>query len=332
MAEISKITLPSGTTYDLKDAVARQQAAGGIHLVGVTTTELVDEATTNPITVNGSSYTAQNQDAVFYGKKEFVFDGTKWHEFGDMSGLGDLARKNTASGTYKPTGNISQPTFTGKSTTFTGTYEPSGNVSVTTNTTENKTATVTTASGTATYTPDGEITKPQFTGTPSDLDITVEESATGNYEPKGQVSAPTISVKTAGATTTVHSITDVGTLPSLTTTVSGETLTIGFNQGTLPTKGSAQTVKSGDAAYQASQPNFSGTKVQIGGTTTADGDVSAPDFEGTAVRLVTGNIAVPSSYTASFSGSSATISVSGTPNAEVSAPNFSGDTATITVS
>ena len=25
--------------------------------------------------------------AVFYGKKEFVFDGTKWHEFGDLTGL-----------------------------------------------------------------------------------------------------------------------------------------------------------------------------------------------------------------------------------------------------
>lgn len=60
---------------------------GGIVLVGETTTALIDGATTNPITVNGQSYTAQSNDAVIYGNKEFLFDGTKWHEFGDLSGL-----------------------------------------------------------------------------------------------------------------------------------------------------------------------------------------------------------------------------------------------------
>ena len=33
MAEISKITLPSGTTYDLKDATARQMISQGITFV-----------------------------------------------------------------------------------------------------------------------------------------------------------------------------------------------------------------------------------------------------------------------------------------------------------
>lgn len=61
--------------------------SGGIILVGETTTALTDNATTNPITINGSSYTAQPNDAVIYGNKEFLFDGTKWHEFGDLSGL-----------------------------------------------------------------------------------------------------------------------------------------------------------------------------------------------------------------------------------------------------
>ena len=69
MPDISKITLPSGTTYNIKDEVARQTAAGGIQLRGVTTTALTDEATTNPIKINGNNYTAVNQDAVFYGKK-----------------------------------------------------------------------------------------------------------------------------------------------------------------------------------------------------------------------------------------------------------------------
>lgn len=119
MPEISKITLPSGVTYDIKDTTARATAAGSIQLKGSTTTPLTDEATTNPITINGNSYTAVNQDAVFYDKKEFVFDGTKWHEFGDMSGLGDLAYEDSASGTYTPAGTVSTPTITVTPTTTT---------------------------------------------------------------------------------------------------------------------------------------------------------------------------------------------------------------------
>lgn len=122
MAEISQITLPSGTTYDLKDTVARQAAAGGIQLKGTTTTALTDESTTNPITINGESYTAVNQDAVFYGKKEFVFDGTMWHEFGDMSGLGELATKDSASGSFTPAGTVSAPTISTGTAGTTGTF------------------------------------------------------------------------------------------------------------------------------------------------------------------------------------------------------------------
>lgn len=33
MADISKITLPSGNTYDIKDAVARQMISGGVSFI-----------------------------------------------------------------------------------------------------------------------------------------------------------------------------------------------------------------------------------------------------------------------------------------------------------
>ena len=33
MAEISKITLPSGNTYDIKDATARQMISGGVSFI-----------------------------------------------------------------------------------------------------------------------------------------------------------------------------------------------------------------------------------------------------------------------------------------------------------
>lgn len=185
MADISKITLPSGQSYDLKDAQARSDIAdiqraisGGIHFRGETTTALTDGATTNPITINGNSYTAVSGDLVLYDEKEFLFDGTKWIEMGDLSLLGTLAYK---------------------------------------------------------------------------------DSASGSFTPAGSVSAPNIAVATAGGTTTVNSITAVGTLPAYTATVANETLTMTWNAGTLPTKGADTVVKTTDAAYSASQPTFTGT-------------------------------------------------------------------------
>ena len=275
MADISQIKLPNGTTYNIKDANARERIEAlesFTTYLGVTTTALTDGATTNPITINGQNVTAQSGNIVLYGNQEFIFDGTHWNQFGDLSSLGSLAYKNTASGSFTPAGTVSQPSFTGDTMNSTGSFTPAGSVKLANS---NKTAAVSAAeSGAVTYTPDGTV------------------------------AAPTISVKTAGTTTTVNSITAVGTLPNY--TVSGEVLTL--TQGTLPTKGKNQTVKTGDAAYQA----------------------TAPEFTGTGVRLVTGNISVPSS--ASFSGTAGAVSVSGTPSGTVSQPTFTGTTGSVTVS
>ena len=264
MADISKITLPNGTTVNLKDAAARADIAdlqnaiiGGVTFEGETTTALTDGSTTSTITINGSTVTAAKGNLVVYGGKEFVFDGTKWIEMGDLSLIGDLGWKDSASGSYTPAGSVSQPSFTGSSMTSTGNFTPSGTVTIS------------------------------------------KGSGTANYTPEGSVAAPTISVSSAGATTTVNSITAVGTLPALTTTVANETLTIGFDQGTLPTKGADTTVKTGDAAYSASAPAFTGTGAELKAT---------------------------------FSGTQGSVSVSGTPEGSVSKPSFSGTAATITVS
>lgn len=397
---ISKITLPNGTTYDIKDAQARddiaaieQAIAGGVTFMGETTTALTDGATTNPITINGNSVTAIKGYLVVSNSKEFVFDGTKWIELGDLSALGALAWKDSVSatytpagtvskptftgsssnvtitatdntnGNYQPKGTVSQPTFTGSATTSTGNFTPAGSVSVSTNATSNKTATVSAAaSGTTTYTPGGTVTQPTFSGsamtstgdfTPAgtvalsntNQTTTVSKtSGTATYTPEGSVAAPTISVKTAGTTTTVNSITAVGTLPSLTTTVANENLTLGWDAGTLPTKGSNTTVKTGDAAYEATAPaftgtgarlvtgnisvpssaTFTGTEAEVSVSGTPSGTVSQPTFSGTAVRLVTGNIPVPSTYTATFTGTQGEVSVSGTPSGTVSQPTFTG--------
>jgi len=311
---ISTITLPNSQTYDIKDAKARADIAsitgtivGGMHFIGVSSTAITDGGTEDP-TINSEEYQMNgNTDAgaiVIYDEYEFVWNGSNWQEFGSSSNLKAMAYAETASATfqpqgtvskpsflgqqssvsitattgnqnsnYTPAGTVSQPTFSNGSVTASGTFTPAGSVSVSTNTVTNKKAAVSPTTGTATYTPSGSVT------------------------------APTISVASAGTTTTVNSITNVGSLPSWGATVTGENLTISWSQGTLPTKGSDTTVKTGDASYSA----------------------SAPTFSGDAVRLETGNIEVPSTYSASFTGTAdQAISVSGTATGTVSQPTFTG--------
>lgn len=289
MADISKITLPTGSTYNIKDQQARDDISaiqtaisGGVTFMGETSTALTDGSTTTSIVINSATITAVKGYLVVYNNKEFVFDGTKWIEMGDLSLIGDLGWKDSASTTYQPSGTVTKPLFTGESSTVTitatdntsGNYQPKGDVNFTN---ENKTAAVSSTSGTATYTPAGTIV------------------------------APIISVSAAGSTTTVNSITSIGTLPSFGATVSNETLTLSFDSGTLPSKSANITVKTGDATYQA----------------------SAPTFSGTGVRLVTGNISVPTS--ASFVGTKTQLSGTTTASGSVSQPTFTGTQATITV-
>lgn len=298
---LSQIKLPTGNVYDLKDAQAREDietlraaVAGGTKFLGITQTALTDGASGASITIDGESITPSNGDIAFYGTKEFIFSETdnKWHELGSTEDFGDLAFQNSASTTYQPQGTVSQPTFTGASITSTGTFTPTGDITFTT---QNQTATVSAASGTATYTP------------------------------QGQVSAPTISVVTAGTTTTIKNPTAetvaktvVAAAPGATApannivyySVANETLSLyqlGYTTGASITTDNVA-VKTGDATYEA----------------------AAPSFTGTGVRLVTGNISVPASAT--FAGDTGNISVTGTTDGTVSQPTFTGTSETITVS
>lgn len=117
MADISKISIPvdgSTQTFNIKDETARAAIAGGTSFAGITTTALYDGATTASISVDGESVTAVNGMMAIYNNKEFVYasSDSKWHEFGDLSSLGSLASKNSASGSYTPAGTVSKPTAT----------------------------------------------------------------------------------------------------------------------------------------------------------------------------------------------------------------------------
>lgn len=272
MPELSKITLPSGVTYDIKDATARAAVAGGTSFLGITTTALTDGATTKTITIGGQSVSAVNGGIAIYNNKEFIYADSdeKWHEIGDTTNLGDLAYKDTASASYKPAGTVSQPTFTGSEKTVSVSGTPTGSIS--------------TGSGTANYTPAGSISIPTITVNPSTATKYVAASATGG----GSV--------TAGKAATC-------TLPVLTTSVANETLTIGWTAGsfsantptavTLPSF-SAQQIVSGISSATSSQPTFSGEAVELiftgdaltsTGKFTPSGDVSQPTFNGTQATI-----------------------------------------------
>ena len=144
-----------------------------------TTTALTDGATTNPITVDGESVTVKSGYFAIYNKAEFIFDGTQWDELGDTSGFGDLAYKNSASGTanvsvtgtadgsvtisptketiYSTTNKGTLPSFTYNSTTEeltfnAGTLPSTTSKSVVTNATATFTGASTTSTGTVNVT------------------------------------------------------------------------------------------------------------------------------------------------------------------------------------
>lgn len=325
MPDISKITLPSGTTYDIKDASARSQIAaltGGdaVVFIGVSTTALTDGGNEIP-TVSGVTKTPAAGQLFFYGTQEFIYGtDSKWHALGSLDSLGDLAYKNNASGNYTPAGTISQPTFTGSSSTVTitstnnssGNYQPAGTVS-------QPTFNGNLLSSTGKFTPTGNVTVTTNATTNKTATVSKASSGTATYTPEGSVSAPTISVATAGATGTIHNPTKVTVAKTIVATAPGstaptnnltyysvanETLSLyqlGYTTGDSITTNDV-TVKTGDAAYSASEPTFTGT----------------------GARLVTGNIAVPSTYTASFTGTEDDINVTGTPSGTVTQPTFSG--------
>jgi hypothetical protein len=320
MADISKITLPSGSTYDLKDAYAREQIAALSNYtayLGVTTTALTDGATTNPIVINSQNVTVSHAGSICtYGSKEFVWNGSAWQEFGDLSALGDLAYADTAStsytpqgsvsgsftgsessvsitasasdsGNYTPAGTISGTTFTGSSMTSTGTFTPSGTVSLT-NSDTSVLVRPALFGGAATYTPEGDIT-------PGEISVKTEGATSTIHNPTKQTVAKTVTAAAPGATAPANAITYYS--------VANETLSLyqlGYTTGDSITT-SDVTVKTGDAEYVSTGPTFSGY----------------------GVRLVTENISVPSS--ASFSGTEGNVSVSGTTTGSVSNGTFTGN-------
>lgn len=89
---------------------------------GTSTTEIKDGSTTKTVTLStGASHTAENGCVLFYGNKEFIWNGSSWEEFGNE---GDYKVKQTA---------VTSPAASGSTTAFIDTIsqDTNGNITVT---------------------------------------------------------------------------------------------------------------------------------------------------------------------------------------------------------
>lgn len=187
----------------------------------------------------GDSLGAQDNYAVFYRAKEYVWDGNMWCEFGDMTGLGNMAQADTASTTsYTPYGSIVAATG---STTITG--DASGTVDVS--------SIAVTVSGNA-GTHDYAITAVTGESIPS--------GTSANYTPAGNITNGSIS----DTEVAFYGVDSTGTLPTLDTSYNEntETLTLSFDRGALMTK-TAQLSAAGHSTVTMGTSTFSGTGAYI---------------------------------------------------------------------
>lgn len=346
---ISSITVPNaaGTayaTYDLKDAWSRDKITneilpvleGGMHYIGVTTSTVTDGATVNPVAIVGKQdpVTVTSGDIVTKGNAEYVWDGSAWREFGDLSMLGAFAYVDVGHVSVTPHGTVSKPTFSGtaSSVSFTITETDSG----------------------SNYQPKGTVSKPTFTGSESAVTVTSAKVTSGddyNFQVSGSVSQPTFSNGAISGTGTVNVITGISVTTNATSNktatvapassgtatytpageISGTAVSVASKSiSVIDGVGSVATLKGEyTAASENLKLNFSGGAVPTKKSVTVGSEgaatVTDPTFSGTGVRLVTGNIPVPSTYTVTPTSADKTVTVTGTATGTVSKPTFTGD-------
>lgn len=227
MADISKITMPNGTTYDIKDTVARNLIAGGITFVvswdGISTPVPSEIPLGVKVKHNGATYTgtmpaSTAQPGAFYLVASDIGDSgpdyydeyvaaqvdstTKaWEKLG-----GKTLNLEGLQVTYTPKGSVhvavEKSTAGGltvsPAATGTATYTPEGTVTVTP--TKNTAGSLTVspaATGAATYTPEGSVALADSGATEDKTVVVSGGSGTATYTPAGTVTQPTFSGQAA---------------------------------------------------------------------------------------------------------------------------------------
>ena len=309
---LSNVEMPDGSLLEIKDTVARQMAASGTHYIGklyvdgTTYTHLSDNDTRTSVeivtgTTTHESHTAEQGDIVLDDGKEFIYDGSVWEEMG-VDGLGAFAFVNEGRVTV-PTVSYGNPTPNQTSTAATVNIQESanGNLAITGTFTQPTISGTSSVTGTSTH----NTSSQDYAVTSS---TTIPSGKTKNYTPAGSVSAPTITLATAGTTTTVKNPTSKTVVQSVsasnpgTGTLSGEvvymnytenTETLSFKRLAAPTGASITTtdvtVKNGDASYSAGTPTFTGTDVYM-------------DVKGVQITAATGTVSASGAISATATG------------------------------
>ena len=304
---IDKIIVPSGDEFPIVDMLARQtidSMSSYTAFLGVTTSNITDGTTSPVVVIDSQSVTATtgnivivNTNSTTAGRiaQEYIYANGKWQLFGDISAdnLGNLAYKNSATGSFTPAGKIN--TTTGVVTSK-GIFQPAGNITFTT---ASKTVTIATTS-----------TAP--TG-----------SATANfwiYRPAGSVTASvTRTVSTANVLASVSGNTLVSNITTQSPTA------------TAPTNGIQYAYVSDHKLQLYYLVKATKNAISSTGTTAVLTGVSVTStsnkFTGTEIYVKQPSVVVPTA--AGFTGTSATVTVTGT---VIDSATFSGTAGTVTVS
>lgn len=279
-----------------------------LSFIGFTSTALTDGAKTSTlVAAEGKTLTKTTGftvgDVVFYGMKEFIWNGASWTEFGDGSSLRALAFKDSASGTVTiPATNHTHTTpslshsVTQGTVSASGSYTPEGKVAITDRTDIES----------LTEGENGEFT----TTTPKK--IGVGNRILTNAETEN------VTIKPVGGTTSVQSMTGVGTLPTSETKnipnvtsvgvmfkaeVVGETLKL--TPGSAPTLGTAIAVNSMKSA--GTLPTRQAVTVATAGTDKTIRVVNMSNWGDPGSTFPT----VAEMLQSSFSGTAKTVNVTG---------------------
>lgn len=276
MPDLSTFTTPNNTTYNFKDSAAREAIAAMNGKEWYIVTSAADTPygvkwTSNGTEITGTLVASADTKARIYFVPQTTQDGKdvyaeyvtvsptagafQWEKFGttdiNVSSLGALAYKSSASGSYTPTGSVT----------------------VTTKTTDNKKTTVApAASGDATYTPGGTVAAPTITKKTAGATDTIKN-------PTAKTMAKNVIAAAPGETAPANAVTYFA--------VEGENLKLyqlGYQtEDSITTEN--KTVKTGDAEYEADAPAFTGTGVRL-----ETGDINVPNtydasFDGDAETI-----------------------------------------------
>ena len=305
---ISQVEMPDGSLLEVKDTVARNMATGGTHYIGKlyvdgsTYKHLKDNDTRTTVEIITGTNThapvnAAQGDIVLDDGEEYIYDGTVWELMGSDK-LGAFAFVDEGRVTV-PTVAYGNPTPNQTNTAATVNIAESanGNLAVTGTFTQPTISGTASVTGTSTHNTSSQ-------DYPATTTTTIPTGKTKNYTPAGSVSAPTVSLSSAGSTTTIHNPTSktvvttvAASAPNATAptgdmtymTYTENTETLSFNHIAVTTGASITTsdttVKTGDGSYTAGAPTFTGTDVYIDvkgvqvtsgtGTISASGNISA---------------------------------------------------------